>query len=52
MAMKKYNDTVDILDDPTVKKYQKKSNSGSSGGSGGGGFFSLSAGTSPMLVMK
>jgi len=48
MAMKKYNDTVDILEDPTVKKYQKKS---ASRGGGGGGFFSL-AGASPMLVMK
>ncbi|CAJ1942858.1 unnamed protein product [Cylindrotheca closterium] len=48
MAIKKYNDTVDILDDPTVKKFQKKS---TSGGSGGGGFFSLTS-SSPGLVMK
>lgn len=50
MAIKKYNDTVDILDDPTVKKYQNK-RSTSAGSSGGGGFFSLSAST-PGLVMK
>jgi len=49
MAMKKYNDTVDILDDPTVKKYQKKSSNSSVGSTGG--FFSLS-GSSAGLVMK
>jgi hypothetical protein len=55
MAIQKYNDTVQILEDPTVKKYQKKSaaSSGRFGmsGGGGGGFFSLSS-SSPGLVMK
>jgi hypothetical protein len=53
VAIKKYNDTVQILDDPTVKKFAKKSFARGGGGSGGGGFFSLStASSSPGLVMK
>lgn len=51
LAMKKYNDSVQILEDPTVKKFQTKKFT-STGSSGGGGFFSLSSPTGGGLVMK
>eukprot|EP00980_Cylindrotheca_fusiformis_P015569 scaffold4447_cov120-Cylindrotheca_fusiformis.AAC.2 len=56
-AIKKYNNAVQIMEDPTVRKFQRRSLGGGGrfgsggGGGGGGGFFSLDT-SSPSLVMK